>query len=339
VSLGIGELDTGWGSQISTFLSTCPQTTPFHSLGWNRVLSSEFGLRPRICLALAGDEVVALNIFYELPGPLGLNTSWSPPRAFEAVYGGPIFMPGFETAASALLKQQEKLSRAHTNYVITPPKYDSSILTTSGYSVYDQQTVVLELTRGEEDLWQMIGPKRRNMIRRAQKEGIEVRQGLTRDLQSYHELLGVTFEKRSKTPIRLSFLSKLIEELIPSGIASFHVGMRENRILAGVIALHAGSLSLYWSGASSEEGKKFAANDLLQWRCILDAKERGSTTYDLLGIDPRLPGISAFKLGFGGNVVTYCYALKRTGLGQVFRVMSALRNPERVVKRFLGKER
>jgi hypothetical protein len=335
-AFGLEELTLAQTMEISVFLSKCTLATAFHSVDWNRVLSREFDLKPTVSLAIAGSEIVACNIFYTWREPVGLRTSWSPPRMYEAVYGGPVFSRGHEEAALAVLKEQEKLSCAHTNYVITPPGYDSDVLRTAGYSVYEAQTVILELNPSEEDLGRMLGPKRRNMIRRAQKEGVEVRRGLSQDLPVYHKLLEQTLGRRGKTPAKLSFFSRLIAELVPAGIASFHIGVWENNIVAGVIMLHMGSASVYWSGASSEDGKRHAANDLLQWNCILEAKKRGSATYDFLGIDPeRLPGISVFKTGFGGTVVSYCSALKRTYLGQLFRVLSALGSADRVVRKLL----
>ncbi|MCX5800982.1 MAG: peptidoglycan bridge formation glycyltransferase FemA/FemB family protein [Candidatus Eisenbacteria bacterium] len=337
VSLELQELTPELTNGMSAFLSRCPLSTAFHSVEWNLVLSSEFNLRPVTSLAIASGQIVACNTFYTRRGRVGLRTSWSPPRMYEAVYGGPIFLPHSEEAALAVLKEQERVSGGHTNYVITPPGYDSDVLRTAGYSIHDAQTVILALKRSEEDLWQMLGPKRRNMIRRAQKEGVEVRQGLSQDVPGYHELLQRTLGRWGKTPAKLSFFLRLIEELVPVGIASFHVGVWGGKIVAGEIMLHTGSTSLYFSGASSEDGRKHAANDLLQWNCILGAKGRGSATYDFLGIDAeRLPGISMFKMGFGGTVVSYCSALKRTYLGQLVRVLSALRNPERALKRLLA---
>ena len=77
-------------------------------------------------------------------------------------------------------------------------------------------------------------------------------------------------------------------------------------IAAGIFVFH-GDTAIYYYGASSSdrEFRKHMAPYLLQWFAIGEAKKRGCTTYDFLGIaspgsvDDRLAGVSAFKEKFG----------------------------------------
>jgi hypothetical protein len=337
-SLPLGEATADHEKQISNLLHRCPFATIFHSMQWNRALSLEFDLQPTISVVHDGQTAVAFNIFYARSGPLGLKASWSPPRIYNAVYGGPVFLSGHEDAVAAVLTEQERASGTHTTYVITPPGFDSSLLRRAGYTTSETQTVVFDLSDDAECLWRRLGPKRRNMVRRARRDGVEIRQGSPLDVAFYHGMLRQTMATSGREPLRQSFFLRLVEELVQSGFGSFLVGIWRERVVAGAVLLHFGHSTVYWSGASCDEGRKLAANDLLQWSCILAAKDRGSVVYDLLAIDAvRLPGIAAFKKGFGGTVVDYCSAVKRTFLGQIVRGFSGLKNPSRIARRALEK--
>ena len=52
--------------------------------------------------------------------------------------------------------------------------------------------------------------------------------------------------------------------------------------------------------------KNMMAPYLMHWEIIMWAKSRGYEYYDFWGIDPqKWPGVTRFKLGWGGRVVEY----------------------------------
>ena len=62
----------------------------------------------------------------------------------------------------------------------------------------------------------------------------------------------------------------------------------------------------YLHGASSLIHKDVMAPHFLHWRIMQDAKKLGMRSYDLWGIDEdRWPGVTRFKMGFGGRVDEY----------------------------------
>ena len=67
-----------------------------------------------------------------------------------------------------------------------------------------------------------------------------------------------------------------------------------------------GDTATYLHGASSRKNKELMAPHLLHWRIIQEAKKRGLGQYDFGGIDEKKwPGVTRFKIGFGGSVVEY----------------------------------
>ena len=60
----------------------------------------------------------------------------------------------------------------------------------------------------------------------------------------------------------------------------------------------------YLHGASSDEFRNLMGSYILQWEMITQTKRLGYRNYDFWGIDDtKWPGVTRFKVGFGGEEV------------------------------------
>ncbi|TSC74310.1 MAG: Methicillin resistance protein, partial [Parcubacteria group bacterium Gr01-1014_44] len=76
--------------------------------------------------------------------------------------------------------------------------------------------------------------------------------------------------------------------------------------VAGLILLTYKGVGYYLHGASDYEHRSLMAPYLLHWSVIQFLKKEGFENYDLWGIDPRhWPGVTRFKLGWGGRTVEH----------------------------------
>lgn len=77
--------------------------------------------------------------------------------------------------------------------------------------------------------------------------------------------------------------------------------------VAAMLFLLHGQRATYHIGWASDEGRKLNAHNAILWKSLGALRERGIRTLDLGGVNTSdLPGISRFKLGTRGKVVTLC---------------------------------
>lgn len=172
-----------------------------------------------------------------------------------------------------------------------------------------------DLLRGFNQLW------RRN-IKRAQKAGVVVRQGLRDDLAIFHALYLETANRDGFIPRPLSYFQGMWDAMRSEDEQRITVYLAEHdgKALAATTMVRVGNHVWYSYGASSNDGREFRPSNAIQWQMMLDALESGAAVYDLRGIsntlDPEdhLFGLIQFKLGTGGFAQEYLgewdYALR-----------------------------
>jgi lipid II:glycine glycyltransferase (peptidoglycan interpeptide bridge formation enzyme) len=165
------------------------------------------------------------------------------------------------------------------------------------------KTIILDLTKSEEELLSQMHPKMRYNINLAQKKGITIRRAHDDDdFVSFWRLVLETAKRDKFKTYSRSYYEQMLETV---GIELF-IAEYKNDVIAGNIVVFYENQAIYLHGASSYEHRNLMAAPLLQWHQILEAKKLGYTEYDFWGIDEiKWPGVTRFKRGFGGKEITY----------------------------------
>ena len=198
---------------------------------------------------------------------------------------------------------------------LTEPNHPSLVGLTrvmTGYS-----TVLVDLTQSPQQLRAAFEGRWRNRLVAAERENLE----LVRNTDSGLEIQWLLEEERTQR------LQKNFHGLPTHFIEHYHAARadptttllmlhaeshhltphkeKNHRIAAMLFLLH-GSTATYHVGWTNAEGRAKHAHNLLMWHAFEELRALGIQTLDLGGINTRsLAGISRFKIGTGGKIVTY----------------------------------
>lgn len=177
--------------------------------------------------------------------------------------------------------------------------------------VHPELSWILDLAPDEAMLLANMRKTTRYSIRKAEKDGVQVRISTDpNDLKLFYELYQVTVSRQKFQPFSWEYLQrefKLFSEnqMIKIGIAEEH-----GQPVSGAMIVTTPYEAFYHQGASIT-GSKSVASYLLQWRLIQMAKQAGCTKYNFWGVSPDdkpnhpWAGLSLFKKGFGGAAYQY----------------------------------
>ena len=173
----------------------------------------------------------------------------------------------------------------------------------SGYS-----TVMLDLGQSLDQLRAGFDGKWRNRLVAAEKSDLKVQQNGTKPAQ-YLWLLD-TEEGQRKARGYTATPATLVPEFVKAKadrdtLLILRADLGKQKSAAMLFLIH-GCAATYHIGWNSDEGRKLGAHNLLLWRAIEVLRERGVTRLDLGGVETvKSAGLARFKLGTGGEVVTY----------------------------------
>lgn len=169
-------------------------------------------------------------------------------------------------------------------------------------------TVMLDLRPSEEALRAALDGKWRNRLVRAEGvAGLQVhmrasvkevqwlleRENLQRQSRGFHAL---------PTDFVQAFIASHAERSQAFAVAT---AVQGRQTLGAMLFLRHGSGATYHIGWADEQGRRLNVHNRLLWQAMLTLRTQGVQWLDLGGVNTRaLPGISRFKLGTGGALLT-----------------------------------
>lgn len=173
-------------------------------------------------------------------------------------------------------------------------------------SLQPQKTAIVDLRKSEEELLSQMHEKTRYNIKLAERRG--VRTGITDNFATFWSLLEETAQREGFSTHEKGYYENLFIIASESFSNKLFFAEYRGKILAAAMVnfYKPSATATYLHGASTRECKEIMAPHLLHWQVIKEAKKRGFNYYDFWGIDEKKwPGLTRFKLGFGGEVIEY----------------------------------
>jgi len=235
---------------------------------------------------------------------------------------GPLIDWNDETERSRALNQIKSIATAEKCVFIRmrPQLEDSSenrqILQKSGLKVAPmhlaaEHTVIIDLTKSEDDLLAGMRRQTRYEVRQSIKKEIVV------EKSTNEQIFKEFFQIQAETAARQHFIPPSQRELLAEHEAfGDHAVMyiaktKDGAPIAYGLIIKSGEEADYYEAASTDLNRKLPGAYALQWQVIRDLKTEGFRRYNLWGIAPpnqpnhRYAGVTTFKTGFGGAKITY----------------------------------
>lgn len=175
--------------------------------------------------------------------------------------------------------------------------------------ILPKNTFFLDLKLKETDLLKNMRYNTRYNVKRAQKNGIRVKEYGLEHMQDWYKLY-VETALRHNMPLQSEEYFSTILKNQDNNTKGVNVKMLmadlDGEFQASLFLVLSKSRGTYLYGASSNNNH--LASYALQWESIKQAKKWGCTQYDMFGSAPNLEknhplhGVHVYKKGFGGNL-------------------------------------
>lgn len=241
--------------------------------------------------------------YLEIPcGPL---TDWNDKKAVKAVFDEIIKTGKSEHCVFVRVRPQLRATEDNLKLLADLG------LKKSPMHLAAEHTVVLDLTKSEDELLADMRRQTRYEVRRSLKQGITVTKDDSEEIfKEFHRVQSETAKRQGFVPPNLNTL--LAERKAFKGNINIYVTKTaEGEPIAYGMIIKSGKEGDYYEAASTDLNRKLPGAYALLWQAIKDLKAEGYERFNLWGIAPpnqpnhRYAGVTTFKTGFGGEVVEY----------------------------------
>ena len=277
----------------------------YHDRRWVLGLARCFRLEPLFLSASESGALVAGLPLLRVPALLGPARLVSLPFSYAA---GPIARS--PDAARALLEEVVRSARERgvrrTEIKQANPAWDAVAGTVRDVHYHAFR---LDTSGREEELFKRLHKSSTQRgIRKAEKSGVTVRLGASRDDWIEMALLQERTSHGHGVPAPpRGFFLVLCAALQEAGIAQLYIAEVPERGVAAAIVVWKGPREwIYAFGASRDELLEYRPNHALLWRAIRDASAAG-VVFDFGRAAPEQEGLVEFKRRWGGEPVPLAY--------------------------------
>ncbi|NHN49809.1 GNAT family N-acetyltransferase [Halostella sp. JP-L12] len=262
-----------------------------------------------------GQEAVGLFPVFEIrKGPV--SAAFSPPPEIRVPYLGPALLNVDKLkrrkrdrrekrfVENCLDVVDEEIGPKYTHFRTDERFDDLRPFIWNDHDVTPTYTYMVDLDADEETLQARFSSDARSNIRDGEdadyvieEEGYEAIEKILEQVRARYEAQDVSFH------LPTALVGDLFDRL-PDGYVRPYALYVDGDFVGGILALDDGERVYRWQGGvRTDADVDIAPNDLLDWRVMSDARERGRSHYDLVGADD--PRINRYKAKFGPDVEAY----------------------------------
>ncbi len=238
------------------------------------------------------DEKLGLSQIIIIQLPLGLARAYIP--------RGPIF---FDIKPAELINKITELLPQNIIFCsLEPAQLVPGIIFDTNKAKQPIETTILDISGTEAGLLQKMHSKTRYSIKTGLKSGLRFSEISAAE---FYKLLSATARRQKFRTYPKEYFVKLEKTIDKSHLRFLGVFQDSYLVAAGVFYIF-GLTATYLHGGSDYERRALMGPHLLHWETIKLFKKEGCQSYDFWGIDKeKWPGLTRFKMGWGGAVKKY----------------------------------
>ena len=177
-----------------------------------------------------------------------------------------------------------------------------------------EHTVMIDLSKSEEELLAAMRRQTRYEVRRVDKLGIKIKKSNDKAIfEEFHAVQAETAKRQNFIPPTMKVLYAEKEAFGDNIVIYTAVNSEDEPVAYGLI-IKSGQEADYYEAASTNLNRKLPGAYAIIWQAMRDLKKEGYKRFNLWGIAPagqpnhRYAGVTTFKTGFGGDVVEFVSA-------------------------------
>ncbi len=273
---------------------------------WGK-LQEESGLKVFRISIKEGDETLA-------QAQITKESSFS--KNYFYIAYGPVFKIGIdshlkEDSLKILLQKIQDLA-VKENCIFLRIESAVPLCKTDGYTLkipprrtQPQKTLILDLTKQEEDLSKEFSTTTRRNINLARKHGVTIKK-LNIYSSDFYNLLKKTKNRQEFGVYSENHYKRLFQINGERVKVELFLAEYQGKTVNSTIVVFFNNKATTLHSGSDYNFRKFKAANLLKWEIILSAKKDGFKRLDFWGIDEeKWPNLTSFKKGFGGEELIY----------------------------------
>jgi len=320
--MDIEQLKKKDGQKWSEFIETHQNSSIYHTLEWKKVLEDTYGYKPHYLLAKNDtDEITGILPLFEV-------------KSF--IFGNRLVSLPFSYCAGALYTDMDSAAKLLDYAIDLTIEQDFDYLELKqGLSDLDESklvkteeyvTSILKLSKNSDDIWKNVKRDKKRGIKKAQKEGVVVREIRNKEeLKEFYTMVLETRKGQGVPPYPFSFFENMYKYMKDS-LKIFFSYYKDNPVAGGIFQLHKNKV-LYGYGMTRKEEAllKLYPMNLLIWKAIEWACKNNYTMFDFGATPIKQESLLYFKSSWGAETqkVPYYYFLNRIKEPLVFNPISS----------------
>lgn len=305
--INLKNLDSEKKSQIRNLALISRNSTAFHDLNLNLLISEQFKLETNIILAYRNAILVGFLIYC-----IDNDIIFSPYQLSLCAYGGPVSPE--DSVSCKLIKELKRHCGNNSIYIKCINNISPQIFLSCGFKIKTIPTLIIPLNQSTDEIWKSIDNRIKRNIKKAQHNNILISRD---DGQNMDMLAGIyknVCDRKGLTFHDFDYYRKISNVLNNDVKIRVFYAEYEGKTISAMSVLEYKEIINPWFGGTIDEFMSTGAGSLLYWEIIRYGIQMGFKVYDFLGLD--IGPIAFYKKGFGGYEsdvyhVTYSPLYKR----------------------------